>query len=529
MESNLIIIPKCSMAGLFLCSWFCALSIMNSSNNGIGLASANWLYNDDKIENDNDEEKTAVLLDHPRNTSIQYNNLGQIAYGVDTSFPMHGLSLSDNYDTLSHNIDPNLAIPAKYSHKSIQRLGDKNDFYNKFMKGCRDKYTKGRKGICDYTEEDRVAMTRRQPSGMINYTDTGFKKIRAPEKAFKLIKTFWDNNRQKASLEGWSKGNTYINQWETHTTFVSIENGQLRGGGSEIKQKVWDATRDTLQQWTGEELTPCSLYGIRVYHENAVLAPHVDRMPLITSAIINVDSDLDEPWPLEVIGRDGLAYNITMSPGDMVLYESHSTIHGRPFPLKGRFVANIFVHFEPTGHTLRHHGPEADADAEKHRDGDEHERYRKAADKKIGGHENDAHENGLPVYIKSDSVESDRWFKSHPNGRKKKKAPRQTGTNEAHKAAMDGNYSSLKTIAKLHPEKLTEKDSNGWRPIHEASRKGSLESLKILVEAGVGINEVTNGSSGETPLDLAIADHGEESDVVMYLLSMGGLESGPDL
>merc|ERR1712238_174989 len=129
-----------------------------------------------------------------------------------------------------------------------------------------------------------------------------------------------------------------------------------------------------------------------------------------------------------------------------VLYESHSTIHGRPFPLKGRFVANIFVHFEPTGHTLRHHGPEADADAEKHRDG--------------GGHENDAHENGLPVYIKSDSVESDRWFKSHPNGRKKKKAPRQTGTNEAHKAAMDGNYSSLKTIAKLHSEKLTEKDSN---------------------------------------------------------------------
>merc|ERR1712238_177665 len=127
-------------------------------------------------------------------------------------------------DTLSHNIDPNLAIPAKYSHKSIQRLGDKNDFYNKFMKGCRDKYTKGKKGICDYTEEDRVAMTRRQPSGMINYTDTGFKKIRAPEKAFKLIKTFWDN----------------------------------------IKQKVWDATRDTLQQWTGEELTPF-LFMVFVY------------------------------------------------------------------------------------------------------------------------------------------------------------------------------------------------------------------------------------------------------------------------
>jgi len=31
----------------------------------------------------------------------------------------------------------------------------------------------------------------------------------------------------------------------------------------------------------------------------------------------------------------------------MVLYESHSVVHGRPFPLKGRFFANVFIHFQP--------------------------------------------------------------------------------------------------------------------------------------------------------------------------------------
>jgi hypothetical protein len=31
----------------------------------------------------------------------------------------------------------------------------------------------------------------------------------------------------------------------------------------------------------------------------------------------------------------------------MVLYESHSVIHGRPFPLIGNFYANVFIHFEP--------------------------------------------------------------------------------------------------------------------------------------------------------------------------------------
>ena len=58
------------------------------------------------------------------------------------------------------------------------------------------------------------------------------------------------------------------------------------------------------------------------------MATHVDRLPLVSSAIINVDQDLDEPWPLEVVGHDGKAHNVTMLLGDLVLYESHSVLHG---------------------------------------------------------------------------------------------------------------------------------------------------------------------------------------------------------
>ena len=58
--------------------------------------------------------------------------------------------------------------------------------------------------------------------------------------------------------------------------------------------------------------------------------PHVDRNPLIASAIVNVaqDPNMAEDWPLEVYGRDGQAVNISMVPGDMVLYESGTLIHG---------------------------------------------------------------------------------------------------------------------------------------------------------------------------------------------------------
>lgn len=37
-------------------------------------------------------------------------------------------------------------------------------------------------------------------------------------------------------------------------------------------------------------------------------------------------------------------------------------VEQRPFPLKGRFFANIFVHFEPTGRPLVDNGEQADVD-----------------------------------------------------------------------------------------------------------------------------------------------------------------------
>jgi prolyl 4-hydroxylase len=203
-------------------------------------------------------------------------------------------------------------------------------------------------------------------------------------------------------------GNTYTNNWVAPTYMVSVEDSSLRGGGRGLKQHIWDAARDTIQEWTGEELTECSLYGIRIYTEGSVLAPHVDRLPLVSSAIINVAQDVDEPWPLEVIGHDGKAHNVTMEPGDMVLYESHSIIHGRPFPLKGRFYANIFIHFEPTGHSLRHN-------AQIEGEGDVHEKYREATARRAGGHEVDQ-AGDLPKYIIPGTPEEANWRRRHPTG-----------------------------------------------------------------------------------------------------------------
>jgi len=250
------------------------------------------------------------------------NAFDEPSYGVDVSFPVH-------YKRLVPDIGED------FMNKQYQ-------IYNEFMDGCRKHYPDNPKS-CDVTEQDRVDMSLRQPASMQNYTNTGFKKVKAPEHVFDLLTNYWQTHYDHRQQEKWPKGNTYVNHWSSPTYMVNVEEQSLRGGGYSLKQKIWQGVKPILEEWTGMELEESSMYGIRQYTDGAILSPHADRNPLISSCIINVDQDVDEDWPLEVYGRDGLAVNVTMKPGDMVLYESHSLIHGRPFPLKGRYFANIFI------------------------------------------------------------------------------------------------------------------------------------------------------------------------------------------
>jgi len=454
----------------------------------------------------------------------EVNALGQPTYGVDVSFPIHHKALSDNYAWLPHNVDPaNNPTPPEYQGKNIQYLGNKQQEYDEFMQGCDDHYGgSGDYSACRITERDRVEMSLRQPKGMQNYTELGFKKIKAPKEVWDQIKTFWEANKDEKNWqdENWPKGNTYTNHWQAPTYMVSVEDTRLRGAGSSIKRKIWAAAKSTMEEWTGHQVTECSLYGIRVYTSGSILATHVDRMPLVSSAIINVAQDLDEPWPIEVYGHDGNAYNVTMEPGDMVLYESHSVLHGRPFPLQGRFYANIFVHFEPTGHSLRHEAKEAAAEVAKGPQ-DSH---------KHGGHEMDLGD-GLPSYVVRGSKEEERWFRSHPKHKKNgsEKDTGTTGSTPAHKFAQAGNADALEEVIGSLGHLLNAKDANGWTPLHEGARAGHEDVVKFLVDQGANLNERTTEGRGGTPLYWSIEENGEDHPVSQLLASLGALSIGPDL
>ncbi len=201
---------------------------------------------------------------------------------------------------------------------------DKQDLYNNFINGCDAavQEKEGRVGFCTFGERQRFEMNALQPSSCYNYTKAGYAKTKTPPELYAEIKEFFDTNRDNSRIE-WKDHTVYHNTWESPPTFIDLQKNM------ELTIKIETMVQPILEQWTGQKLRSVSSYGIRLYHNNSILTPHVDRMPLVTSVIIQVDQDVDEPWPLEVYGHDGTATNVTMEPGDMVLYESHSVIHGR--------------------------------------------------------------------------------------------------------------------------------------------------------------------------------------------------------
>jgi prolyl 4-hydroxylase len=236
---------------------------------------------------------------------------------------------------------------------------------------------------------------------------------------------------------------------------------------------------------------------------------------LVISAIINVDQDCDEPWPLEVIGHDGVAVNLTMEPGDMVLYESHSVIHGRPYPLSGTYYANLFLHFEPFSYTANLEQKMAQQKQDKGMSAKElfeqagrsakelFEQASEAVDT-VTTKASDAAGDLLPYYIEAGTQQAMQWLQDYVFYRlepKKKKAFRRTsGVKDAHIVAATGNLEELKVVAANDPESLHAGDSNGWKPIHEAARSGRTNVVEYLVEEGVDVNERTNDGKGGSPL-----------------------------
>ena len=66
----------------------------------------------------------------------------------------------------------------------------------------------------------------------------------------------------------------------------------------------------------------------------------------VISAILHIDDDSFQPWPLYFEDNYYREHDIIFNPGDMLLYESVRCRHGRPKPFKGKYYRNMCVHYK---------------------------------------------------------------------------------------------------------------------------------------------------------------------------------------
>lgn len=194
-------------------------------------------------------------------------------------------------------------------------------------------------------QQSRLDDIRNQSATIKRYTPAGFEKRKAPPALYHSLHAYFEAHAANYSRENWEQDDIFVNHDKAEFLLVDIpENGAMRPA-------IFDTMRPIMQQWAGGVfLQPTAIYGVRVYTRGCVLRDHVDVAETHhISAILNIEQDVEEPWPLEIFDHDGKAHQALLEPGDMLLYEGATCAHGRPTALNGRFMANVFIHFNEHG------------------------------------------------------------------------------------------------------------------------------------------------------------------------------------
>lgn len=172
-----------------------------------------------------------------------------------------------------------------------------------------------------------------------HYHPIGYKKTKMPKKVFNYLKAVCETTDRIKE--------------EVYPRSSSGPPPYLIPISEERKKWITEQIHPIVEKWIGIPLKHEATYGPREYLKRSALRSHVDRNEHIISAILHIGRETnetnDEDWALQVIGHDSPEKKeIYMKPGDLVLYESRSVMHGREKPCPYDYYRNIFLHWSPT-------------------------------------------------------------------------------------------------------------------------------------------------------------------------------------
>ncbi|MFK7918851.1 MAG: 2OG-Fe(II) oxygenase [Ilumatobacter sp.] len=168
-----------------------------------------------------------------------------------------------------------------------------------------------------------------------SFTDIGFKKVATPPAVHRALRRAYDERQQQRSMEAVDEAYLPTGAPE----FIDID---------DIKGQFSLALQSLHEEWSGQELVPTAVYGLRVYNEGQTLLAHTDTLSThVISSIVHIAHETHEPWPLWITDLHGIEHEVVLEEGEMLLYESARCPHGRPTPLDGSAYCSLFVHFRP--------------------------------------------------------------------------------------------------------------------------------------------------------------------------------------
>jgi prolyl 4-hydroxylase len=172
----------------------------------------------------------------------------------------------------------------------------------------------------------------------------GFKVEKVPEKTFRLIKEAYELLKHTIRPESWPGITSFIydDKGNAPVEIMSMD------AFVRIREIIAEELQPIHESFIGnkERIIPKWIYGIRSYKNGAILKPHVDTLATHhVSSIIIVDKQVNTDWALDIQDHNGVWHKVYAEPGDMILYESATNLHGRTEPFDGEYFRNFFLHY----------------------------------------------------------------------------------------------------------------------------------------------------------------------------------------
>lgn len=128
-----------------------------------------------------------------------------------------------------------------------------------------------------------------------------------------------------------------------------INDAQTPGAPSFYKDlemnKLQIRCMNKMEEQTGLKLYPTYNY-FRIYNSKSILYPHRDRPACEISVTLNVGYTGEYNWPIWIQGNDGENYEVTLRPGDAVIYKGCENLHWRQdADIRVKCQSQVFMHY----------------------------------------------------------------------------------------------------------------------------------------------------------------------------------------